>query len=772
METFERYRTALGRMPGDWGRVNATQEAGKVTLSEMGALLAAQTEMLRRTLRESESIRRTTEGTGLAMTRLARSTKEVAGNLISATASLLKWTGASTAITGLLGIGGLWGLDRLAVSASGMRRGSMGLNVSPGEYAGARAYQSVLGDPRAMLGNLMQSLESAAGKGVFIGAGMRPGEYEGKNAAQVLLPFLQHVQQLARTTPRGFEADILKSRGLEGVVPLELFNQLRRMRPGELEQWATMARQQQQSIRLTDDLLLKWAKLATQLDLAGNKIESILIERLAGLAEPLSHLSSAFANAVDAFLKGPAAGKLIEGMTHGLERFAEYVGKEDFIHDVERFTTGVGNMAKALAEFIEWFGSNKKNMQTVGGAAAGAAIGGAIAGPGGAAVGGAIGAGTATPEGRAAAGWGALGWLFGGVPGAIWGSFHGRNSVTGGGGGGGSGPVVGSAPIPRGGHLRPGMGGAGPQSNLGGVLSLSDMVAVAKQAGWPDAEAPQIAAIAMAESQGNTMALGRAGEHGITQILPGTTGAHRYAAEARGNALRAMQLALEIRKSEGWQAWSVYKDRSYQRYMPGGGGGDFNVQASSDFADVSGNFGVGFGYGKMVNPSGMIVHHTGGGKSIGDVLNVFKKRGVASNYVIDRQGTIYRVLPEGAAGRHIKSGWGPVGEGRSNQNMEGVEIIAADDQDVNAAEKAAALRLIKERAAFLGYDPKTSVYGHGEVNPGHRQASEGMSVVNAVRAGALNSEPQRLHFHAPHNLRITVEHDGVSPPTAVNQVAR
>jgi hypothetical protein len=30
-------------------------------------------------------------------------------------------------------------------------------------------------------------------------------------------------------------------------------------------------------------------------------------------------------------------------------------------------------------------------------------------------------------------------------------------------------------------------------------------------------------------------------------------------------------------------------------------------------------------------------------------------------------------------------------------------------------------------------DPNTLVYGHGEVNPGHREADEDMTVVNAIR---------------------------------------
>ncbi len=162
------------------------------------------------------------------------------------------------------------------------------------------------------------------------------------------------------------------------------------------------------------------------------------------------------------------------------------------------------------------------------------------------------------------------------------------------------------------------------------------------------------------------------------------------------------------------------------------------ASSGANVRDISGSDGMS-GWGSMDQVQGMIVHHTAGGKTVDDVLNVFKQRGVGSNFIIDPEGNTYQVLPEGAAGRHIMPGWGPAGAGKTNRNMEGVEVIAADDAHVNAAEKAAALALIQSRATQFGYDPLTSVYGHGEVNPGHRQESEGMTIVNAVRGGALRS---------------------------------
>jgi hypothetical protein len=57
-----------------------------------------------------------------------------------------------------------------------------------------------------------------------------------------------------------------------------------------------------------------------------------------------------------------------------------------------------------------------------------------------------------------------------------------------------------------------------------------------------------------------------------------------------------------------------------------------------------------------------------------------------------------------------------------------MEVIAENDRDVTKAQREAAVRFIRENY------PNTPVFGHGEVNPGHREPDEGMTIINAIRA--------------------------------------
>jgi hypothetical protein len=133
-----------------------------------------------------------------------------------------------------------------------------------------------------------------------------------------------------------------------------------------------------------------------------------------------------------------------------------------------------------------------------------------------------------------------------------------------------------------------------------------------------------------------------------------------------------------------------------------------------------------------------IMHHTGGRGTVAGVQETLRQRGLGVEYVMDRDGNITQTGNRGAA--NIMPGWGPKGKGLNNSNILGMEVIAKNDRDVTAAQ-------IKAAKAFIDKNyPGLPVYGHGEVNPGHKEADEGMSITKAIREGRENAftNPQGL----------------------------
>jgi hypothetical protein len=132
--------------------------------------------------------------------------------------------------------------------------------------------------------------------------------------------------------------------------------------------------------------------------------------------------------------------------------------------------------------------------------------------------------------------------------------------------------------------------------------------------------------------------------------------------------------------------------------------------------------------GQLGPIQGFIFHHTGGGGTPQGVVNTLNQRHLGVQYVMDRDGSIYRTLPPGAQGAHIQNS---PNTPLNNTNTEGMEVIAQNDHDVTPAQVASAKTFAQ---GYVQQHPGVSIYGHGEVNPGHKEADEGGTITNAVRA--------------------------------------
>jgi hypothetical protein len=142
-------------------------------------------------------------------------------------------------------------------------------------------------------------------------------------------------------------------------------------------------------------------------------------------------------------------------------------------------------------------------------------------------------------------------------------------------------------------------------------------------------------------------------------------------------------------------------------------------------------------------PVAFVMHHTGPAGSVAGIVNDWRthRPGIGTQYIMDREGVIHDVEKEfGYRGHgHVLPSATPqkyLRQGIVNPNIVGMEVMARDDKDVTTIQVEAAKRFIHENY------PNTPVYGHGGLNPGHREASEGMTIVQAIRSERAQEEVQ------------------------------
>lgn len=130
---------------------------------------------------------------------------------------------------------------------------------------------------------------------------------------------------------------------------------------------------------------------------------------------------------------------------------------------------------------------------------------------------------------------------------------------------------------------------------------------------------------------------------------------------------------------------------------------------SEEYTDISST--STFKSSPMKDDKYFILHHTAGRGKASDVMNVLNNRRLGIQWIIDRDGKLFKTLPSGHRGAHIKLIRSSVPKDLSNRTSQGVEIIAKDDTDISITQCRTALKLIKS----LGY-PLSNVYGHGDVS--------------------------------------------------------
>ena len=350
---YEKYQKALEKAPGTWAAATAEIQKQRKGFESIAAALLAQNEIARRGIGETERGGHAAERSAGLWRSMAQSTKSVAANVKEATTSLLKWSALTGLITGLVGAGGLYGIDRLALGVASTRKSALGLGLTFGEQkAFTTNFERLVADPAAFLHEAAAARFDITKRVGLVGAGLTPAEMAG-DTAQVGTALLTHLKNIADNTDPRLFAQVIQARRLP-TTPEEL-ERLRETPRDEFVKLLQQMRDDQEKFGLPKDMQLRWQNFVTQMSRAGQGIENTFVKGLAPLAPGLTKLSESFEKVVRAFLGSPALERWIGDVDSALEKFAGYIGTEDFAKKVGDFVTGVGEMADAAGKAVAWF---------------------------------------------------------------------------------------------------------------------------------------------------------------------------------------------------------------------------------------------------------------------------------------------------------------------------------------------------------------------------------------------------------------------------------
>ena len=312
----------------------------------------------RRVDAEQSKFRNEAEQSSTLWQRMSRNTKEVAGNIAGATSQLLRWGAITGVVSGLVGAGGLFGIDRLALGVAAGRRSSLGLGVGYGEQRAFGANFGRFVDPESFLSAVSGAQLDVTKRVGLIGAGLSGSEING-SAAEASIALIRRLKQIADTTDPALYGQVIGARRLDQFASPQDLQRLRNTSPAEIAELVARYRRDRSDFDLPPDVSRKWQEFTTQMTRAGQGIENTFVRGLAPLAPGLTHLSESFEHVVRAFMSSPTLGKWIGAVDKGLEHFANYIGTDDFGRNVRDFVTGVGQLAASTLKVARFARSHR-----------------------------------------------------------------------------------------------------------------------------------------------------------------------------------------------------------------------------------------------------------------------------------------------------------------------------------------------------------------------------------------------------------------------------
>ncbi len=360
VEDFNKHKKEVDKLPDVWDDVSKKTEKTAVSFEQMAALMLAQADYAKAINEHVTDITEKHEAVEPLIAKqarhwqdMARSAGAFAVKIGDATRWLLRWASLTGVVSGLLGGGGLFGIERMGLAVGGARRSSLGLGVSPGEQSAFNTkFGRVISSPQFLSG-VNEALHDVTKRVALYGAGMT-GDLSGKSTSDVAADLIPMLKRIADETPDAMMAQVLRARHLDQFISLEDFQRLKRTSASELEGYGRSYRGDIKTMDYTSAEQKAWQDLQVQLHRAAVQIETVFVKGLTPLAPAITKLSEAFTRLVSTLMKETTEGGWIEKFAKGIDWLSDKIQTPEFQSAVVSFTRDVVLLAKAVGAGIAW----------------------------------------------------------------------------------------------------------------------------------------------------------------------------------------------------------------------------------------------------------------------------------------------------------------------------------------------------------------------------------------------------------------------------------
>jgi len=352
LDMFHHYEDELKTLPQHWQASGKEIATHKTSFEKINAEIAKTSNASSGMALAQAGSDKLFDSAAVSLGLLSTHGKHFAANIHQSTMSLLKWTKLTSVFSGILGAGGLYGINRMATSAAGQRTSAMGLGVSYGEQASFLTNFRALGNPEGILKGFSDALSTPVGKAQIAHLiGHRPTGDAAETAAEALPKFKEFVDK----TPDAQLGPLLKTFGYDKLgLGVEQAKAIRGMSREEIEGRARDYREGKTSALALDPATAKkWTEFTTQMERASYQLENVFAKDLVQLTPGLTHLSDSFVHLVDNLLKdGSPIKGWIDTLGAGIDKLVDAIGEKSFQQNVSKFVRDSGDAVRLVESAI------------------------------------------------------------------------------------------------------------------------------------------------------------------------------------------------------------------------------------------------------------------------------------------------------------------------------------------------------------------------------------------------------------------------------------
>lgn len=344
-DQFDIFQTAVKNQPAAWAAVSGQARNVEVAIAStntaMSRLGAGQLNLSR----QSIGIAKTFQGIADSSTKLAK-------NVAGITRDLVRWVGFGSIFTGLLGGGGLFGLDRMAKGVASTRQTALASGIGYGEAKAFDINYNRYGLDLSTVHRVAEARSNLQDIPAFGALGVSPEDRKNLDPAQLTVQMMKRARD--KFNQGGGNQQYAEANQLTKFFSMDQLRTFSKASDEDLDKSASTFKKDAKEFDQGDPTQSAWVNLVSSLQRAGEKIDAVLVKGLADLAGPIGDLSEKFADAVKIFLSNPHLKEWIDQFGTGIENVARYIGTDKFKDNVTNFVDGVANMAAAIGRAIAW----------------------------------------------------------------------------------------------------------------------------------------------------------------------------------------------------------------------------------------------------------------------------------------------------------------------------------------------------------------------------------------------------------------------------------